>query len=64
MGVSQYVVARRLKRPQSFIAKIEGGERRMDIIEFLEIAHALDIDPYEILRAVEAVCYELPCQRD
>lgn len=53
IGLSQYALAERLKRPQSFVAKIEGGERRIDVVEFLDIAHALDIDPCEILRAIE-----------
>jgi hypothetical protein len=45
-------VARRLKPPQSFVAKFEGGEHRIDILEFLEIADALGADPIAILRAV------------
>jgi len=53
-GLSQYELARKLKRPQSFVAKIEIGERRIDVLEFLDIARALNADPYEILRAVEA----------
>lgn len=52
-GLSQYDLAAHLKRPQSFIAKIEGGERRIDVIEFLEVANALGADPCEILKAVE-----------
>jgi hypothetical protein len=32
-------------RPQSFIAKYEGGERRIDVIEFIAIARALGADP-------------------
>jgi transcriptional regulator with XRE-family HTH domain len=53
LGLSQYDLAERLKRPQSFVAKVEAGERRVDVVEFLDITHALDADPYEILRAVE-----------
>ena len=53
-GLSQYDLARKLKRPQSFVAKIEVGERRLDVLEFLDIARALNADPHEILRAVEA----------
>jgi len=53
-GLSQYDLARKLKRPQSFVAKIEVGERRIDVLEFLDITRALNADPYEILRAVEA----------
>ena len=34
-GLTQHELARRLKRPQSFVAKYEGGERRMDVVEFV-----------------------------
>ena len=48
--LSQAKLAKRLKRPQSFVAKYEGGERRLDIVEFVAIAEALGADPVEILR--------------
>ncbi len=38
-------MARRLSKPQSFVAKYERGERRLDVLEFLEIAEAIDFDP-------------------
>jgi len=47
--LTQTDVARRLKRPQSFVAKYEGGERRLDVVEFIEVAEALDRDPCELL---------------
>ena len=37
-GLTQRDVAARLKRPNSFIGRIEAGERRVDVIEFIEIA--------------------------
>jgi transcriptional regulator with XRE-family HTH domain len=48
-GISQQELARRLKRSQSFIAKIEVGERRIDVVEFIEIARALGREPTELL---------------
>jgi len=47
--LTQLDVASRLDRPQSFVAKYEGGERRLDIIEFVEIAEALGADPCALL---------------
>ena len=32
-GITQVQVAARLKKPQSYISKIERGERRMDVVE-------------------------------
>jgi transcriptional regulator with XRE-family HTH domain len=51
-GLTQHDVARRLKKPQSFVAKYEGGERRLDVIEFLGIARAIGADPIRIVRAL------------
>ena len=50
--LTQQEVARRLKRPQSFVAKYEGGERRLDVIEFIEVSKALQADPIKLLRAI------------
>jgi transcriptional regulator with XRE-family HTH domain len=44
-GLTQMQFAERLHRPQSFIAKYEGGERRIDVVEFCDIAGALGADP-------------------
>ena len=51
-GLSQQDLARRLKRSQSFIAKLEVGERRVDVVEFIEIARALGKGPTELLSRV------------
>ena len=32
-GLTQAEVARRLKKPQSFVSKCESGERRVDVVE-------------------------------
>ncbi len=47
--LTQEAVARRLDKPQSFVAKYENGERRIDVIELIRIAKALDTDPVEIV---------------
>jgi transcriptional regulator with XRE-family HTH domain len=49
-GIVQQDLADRLGRPQSFVAKIEGGERRIDIIEFVTIAKAMGQDPVGLLK--------------
>jgi len=43
-GVTQVELAKKLAKPQSFVSKLERGERRIDLIEFLEIAQALGIN--------------------
>jgi len=52
-GLTQSQVAERLGRPQSYVSKFERGERRLDVIEFLEVCRKLGTDPFEILRIVE-----------
>lgn len=47
--LTQLEVATRLQRPQSFVAKYEAGERRLDIVEFIQICKALDAEPASIL---------------
>lgn len=47
-GIRQQKLAEKLKKPQSFIAKYEGGERRIDVIEFIAIARALGVDPVKL----------------
>ena len=37
-GLKQEEVAKKLKKPQSYISKIERGERRIDIKEMYDIA--------------------------
>ncbi len=37
-GITQMQLAEALGRPQSFIAKIESGERRLDVVEFVHLA--------------------------
>jgi transcriptional regulator with XRE-family HTH domain len=51
-GLSQQELAEKLNRPQSFVAKYEGGERRIDLVELLEIAAVLGADARRIMRAV------------
>jgi transcriptional regulator with XRE-family HTH domain len=47
-GLTQDEVAGRLKRPQSFVAKYEGGERRIDVVEFIDIVRALEQEPLQV----------------
>jgi transcriptional regulator with XRE-family HTH domain len=48
-GLTQAELSKRLKRPQSFVSKYERGERRLDVIEFGEVARALGVDPLRFL---------------
>lgn len=41
---SEIALAEVLRKPQSFVAKYEGGERLLDVIELIRILKALDVD--------------------
>jgi len=49
-GLTQAELATRLRRPQSYVSNYERGERRLDLIEFLEIAEAVGFDPMRFIR--------------
>jgi DNA-binding transcriptional regulator YiaG len=51
-GLSQQEVADRLGVTQSWVAKIEIGERRLDVVEFLRLVAVLETSSKEILRRV------------
>lgn len=42
-GITQVELARRLKVHQSFVSKIETGERRVDLVELGRICKAMDV---------------------
>lgn len=54
--LTQVELAGKLGCPQSFVAKVEIGERRLDVLEFLEYASAVGFDPRSFVgRLVRAV---------
>lgn len=55
-GLSQSEVAARMGQPQSFLSKSERRERRIDVVEFIALARALQVAPDVLLaRVAEAV---------
>lgn len=48
-GLTQIDLAHHLKATQSFVSKVERGERRIDVIEFIDFCHAVDADPTALL---------------
>lgn len=53
-GMKQSDVAAKLGVPASYLSKIENGTRRLDVIELIQIAEALGVDPAEIIRELQA----------
>ena len=44
-GLTQVVLAGKLAKPQHFVSRYEVGDRRLDIVEYVYVARALDVDP-------------------
>ena len=51
-GLTQAALANLLGVPQSYVSKYELGERRIDLLETLEICRALDTDPVVFVRTL------------
>lgn len=54
-NLTQAELAARLNKPQSFVAKYENGERRIDVVEFVDIAAALEVSTAEILSKIASI---------
>ncbi len=52
-GMTQQQLADALGKPQSYVSKYERGERRLDVIEFLEISSALKMDASGVVDALK-----------
>jgi len=52
-GITQQQLAKKLGRPQSFVSKVENGERRIDVVEFVMFSEHLGADPHSLLRKIE-----------
>ena len=51
-GLTQQQIADKLDKPQSFIAKIEGFERKLDVLEYIEICAILGINAGDTINSV------------
>lgn len=60
-GLTQRDVAKAIGKPPSFIAKIEQGERRLDLVEFIVIARALGVREVDLFKTI---CADLPKRVD
>ena len=54
-GFTQRALAERLGRPNSVVASIEMGDRRVDVVELTLIARAIGIDEVELFKRIRDV---------
>ncbi len=53
-GLTMRELAHILDVSHSFVGKIENGERRLDVIEYLQYCEALQVNPKEGLAAIDS----------
>ena len=53
-GLSQAELAEMLGRVQTFVSKYERGERRLDLVELIAVAEALELDVVKVIRKVQS----------
>jgi transcriptional regulator with XRE-family HTH domain len=51
-GLTQQKLADMLERHQQFVSRYELGERRLDVVEFADVARALDLDAAALIGQV------------
>lgn len=54
-GLTQYDVATKLGRHQPFVAHIESGQRRIDVVEFLQLAAVIGFDSGAVIQELEKI---------
>jgi ribosome-binding protein aMBF1 (putative translation factor) len=52
-GLTQTMLSQQLERPQSYVSKYERGERRLDVIEFLEVARIVGFDASRFIERLQ-----------
>ena len=48
--MSQAELAEKLGQYQSFVARLESGQRRIDVVEFLDISEILQFEPSRAIK--------------
>jgi len=54
LGLSQDELGKRLGTHQPFIARIESGQRRLDVVEFIHMMRAMELSSLSFLKKLES----------
>jgi len=53
--MTQAELAKKLGQYQSFVARAESGQRRLDVVEFLDFSEAIGFDARAMLRKLQTL---------
>lgn len=51
-GMKQAELAKKIGKDQSWVSLVEGSQRRVDVVEFVQLSKAVGADPIELLRQI------------
>lgn len=51
--LSMRALAERMDKPHSYVQKVEQGERRLDVVEYVWYCRCLKLDPQDGLRLIQ-----------
>ena len=57
-GLKQKQLSAMLNMSNSFVCKYEQGERRIDVIEFLQIAKTIGFDPCKVIKELKNIDFK------
>ena len=57
-GFTQLNVAENIGKPQSFVSKCESGQRKINVVEFIDICCAINVDPSLFIKEIKKELYE------
>jgi transcriptional regulator with XRE-family HTH domain len=60
LGVTQIDLGQRLDNTQTFVSKVERGDRRLDVVEFVEFCEAMGATPQTVLARFMALRQDKP----
>lgn len=57
--LSMRALAERMDKPHSYVQKVEQGERRLDVVEYVWYCQWLKLDPQDGLRLIQKILADI-----